>query len=185
MQQLDRSDRPRLSSLVRCSKKKWLPLPAPGQPARLGRDGPACGLPERSRRAYPMDPRRSWLRKPTGRRSPAALTVPADLASEASSLKKRLGKVNTSPEDGFWRLDFAGAPHGDLCHAHRKTPLESASAPALARPPFSATRPTDDSQEHINIGRRRIASGWWYRPARHAWASRNGRSESPGLLTVI
>ena len=35
--------------------------------------------------------------------------------------------------------------------------LESASAPALARPPFSATRPTDDSQEHINIGRRRIA----------------------------
>ena len=55
--------------------------------------------------------------------------------------------------------------------------LESASAPALARPPFSATRPTDDSQEHINIGRRRIANGWAYRPARHAWASRNGRSE--------
>eukprot|EP00964_Phaeocystis_antarctica_P022225 scaffold12327_cov54-Phaeocystis_antarctica.AAC.2 len=101
-----------------------------------------------------MDSRRSWLRKPTGRRSPAALTVPADLASEASSLKKRLGKVNTSPEDGFWRLDFAGAPH-------------------------------DDSQEHINIGRRRIASGWSYRPARHAWASRNGRPEKPGLLTVI
>ena len=63
--------------------------------------------------------------------------------------------------------------------------LESASAPALARPPFSATRPTDDSQEHINIGRRRIASGWSYRPARHAWASRNGRPEKPGLLTVI
>ena len=63
--------------------------------------------------------------------------------------------------------------------------FESASAPALARPPFSATGPTDDSQEHINIGRRRIASGWWYRPARHAWASRNGRSESPGLFTVI
>ena len=38
---------------------------------------------------------------------------------------------------------------------------------------------------HINIGRRRIASGWSYRPARHAWASRNGRSESPGLLTVF
>ena len=33
LQQLDRSDRPRLSSLVRCSKKKWLPLPAPGHVA--------------------------------------------------------------------------------------------------------------------------------------------------------
>ena len=70
-----------------------------------------------------MDPRRSRLRKLTGRRSPAAFTVPTDLASEASSLKKRLGKVNTSPEDGFWRLDFAGAPHGDLCHAQRKSAL--------------------------------------------------------------
>ena len=43
--------------------------------------------------------------------------------------------------------------------------LESASAPALLlhllvrlspRPAW----PTDESQEHINIGRRRIASGW-------------------------
>ena len=48
-----------------------------------------------------------------GRRSPAALSVLADLASEVSSKKKNLGKVNTSPVDGFWRPDFAGAPHGE------------------------------------------------------------------------
>ena len=45
----------------------------------------------------------------------------SDSNVDRSSLKKRLGKVNTSPEDGFWRLDFAGAPYGDLCHAHRKS----------------------------------------------------------------
>ena len=49
-------------------------------------------------------------------RSPAALSVLADLASEVSSSKKRLGKVNTSTVDGFWRPDFAGAPHGEQCH---------------------------------------------------------------------
>ena len=87
-----------------------------GQPARLGRDGPVCGLLERSRHAYPMDPRRSWLRNPVGRRSPVTLTVPTGLASEALSLKMRLGRVHTSPVDGSWRLDFAGAPHCDQYH---------------------------------------------------------------------
>ena len=110
-----------------------------GQPARLGRDGPVCGLLARSRHAYPMDPRRSWLRKPGGRRSPAALSVLADLASEVSSSNKRLGEVNTSPADGFWRPDFAGAPHGEQCHCLSLKSGRSASAPALARRPFFAT----------------------------------------------
>ena len=35
-----------------------------GLPARLEGDGPVRGLLARSRHAYPMDPRRSWLRKP-------------------------------------------------------------------------------------------------------------------------
>ena len=74
-----------------------------------------------------------------GRRSPAALSVLADLASEVSSSKKRLGKVNTSPVDGFWRPDFAGAPHGDQCHCSSRKSGRSASAPALARQPFFAT----------------------------------------------
>ena len=72
-----------------------------GLPARLEGDGPVCGLLACSRHAYPLDPSRSWLRKPGGRRSPAALSVLADLASEVSSSKKRLGNVNTSPVDGF------------------------------------------------------------------------------------
>ena len=87
-----------------------------GQPARLGRDGPVCGLLERSRHAHPMDPRRSWLRNPIGRRLPVALTVPAGLASEAVSSKMRPGRVNASPVDGSWRLDFAGAPHCEQYH---------------------------------------------------------------------
>jgi hypothetical protein len=65
--------------------------------ARLEGDGPVCGLLERSRHACPMDPRRSWLRNPIGCRSPDALSVLADLASEVSSSKKRLVKVHTSP----------------------------------------------------------------------------------------
>jgi len=63
--------------------------------------------------------------------------------------------------------------------------FESASAPALARPPFSATRPTDDSQEHINIGRRRIASGWSYRPARHALGIAQRALRKPRAFGVI
>ena len=73
-----------------------------------------------------------------GRRSPAALSVLADLASEVSSSKKRLGKVITSPADGFWRLDFAGAPHCEQCHCSSRKSERSASAPALARQPFCA-----------------------------------------------
>ena len=110
-----------------------------GLPARLEGDGPVCGLLARSRHAYPMDPRRSWLRKPGGRRSPAALSVLADLASEVSSSKKRLGNVNTSPVDGFWRLAFAGDPHGDQCHCSSRKSGRSASAPALDHQPFFAT----------------------------------------------
>ena len=72
-----------------------------------------------------------------GRRSLAALCVLANLASEVSSSKKRLGKVNTSPVDGFWRPDFAGAPHGEQCHCSSRKSGRSASAPALARQPFS------------------------------------------------
>ena len=74
-----------------------------------------------------------------GRRSPAALSVLADLASEVSSSKKRLGKVITSPVDGFWRPDFAGAPHCEQCHCSSRKSGRSASAPALARQPFFAT----------------------------------------------
>ena len=74
-----------------------------------------------------------------GRRSPAALSVLVDLASEVSSSKKRLGKVITSPVDGFWRPDFAGAPHCEQCHCSSRKSERSASAPALARQPFCAT----------------------------------------------
>ena len=74
-----------------------------------------------------------------GRRSPAALSVLVDLASEVSSSKKRLGNVITSPMDGFWRPDFAGAPHGEQCHCLSLKSGRSASAPALARQPFCAT----------------------------------------------
>ena len=74
-----------------------------------------------------------------GRRSPAALSVLVDLASEVSSSKKRLGKVITSPVDGFWRPDFAGAPHCEQCHCSSRKSGRSASAPALARQPFFAT----------------------------------------------
>ena len=110
-----------------------------GLPARLEGDGPVCGLLACSRHAYPWDPRRFWLRKPGGRRSPAALSVLADLASEVSSSKKRLDNVNTSPVDGFWRLAFAGDPHGDQCHCSSRKSGRSARAPALARQPFFAT----------------------------------------------
>ena len=132
-----------------------------GQPARLGRDGPVCGLLERSRHAYPMDPRRSWLRNPVGRRSPVTLTVPSDLASEALSLKMRLGRVHTSPVDGSWRLDFAGAPHCEQYHCSSDDRL---NRQVLLHLPVSLSsrpaRPTDDSQEHMTIGRSRIARGW-------------------------
>ena len=74
-----------------------------------------------------------------GRRSPAALSVLVDLASEVSSSKKRLGKVITSPVDGFWRPEFAGDPHGEQCHCLSLKSGRSASAPALARQPFCAT----------------------------------------------
>ena len=132
-----------------------------GLPARLEGDGPVCGLFARSRHAYPMDPRRSWLRNPIGRRSPAALTVPTDLASEALSLKKRLGRVHTSPVDGSWRLDFAGAPH---CEQYHCSYAERLNRQVLLHLPVSlSSRParrTDDSQEHMTIGCRHIASGW-------------------------
>ena len=78
-------------------------------------------------------------RKPIGHRSPAALSVLADLASEVSSSKKRLGNVNTSPVDGFWLLAFAGDPHGDQCHCSSRKSGRSASAPALDHQPFFAT----------------------------------------------
>ena len=74
-----------------------------------------------------------------GCRSPAALSVLVDLASEVSSSKKRLGKVITSPVDGFWRPEFAGDPHGEQCHCLSLKSGRSASAPALARQPFFAT----------------------------------------------
>ena len=74
-----------------------------------------------------------------GRRSPAALSVLADLASEVSSSKKRLGKVINSPVDGFWRPDFAGAPHCEQCHCSSWKSGRSASAPTLDRRPFFAT----------------------------------------------
>ena len=132
-----------------------------GQPARLGRDGPVCGLLERSRHAYPMDPRRSWLRNPVGRRSPVTPTVPTDLASEALSLKMRLGRVHTSPVDGSWRLDFAGAPH---CEQYYCSSDDRLNRQVLLHLPVSLSsrpaRPTDDSQEHMTIGRSRIARGW-------------------------
>ena len=132
-----------------------------GQPARLGRDGPVCGLLARSRHAYPMDPRRSWLRNPIGRRSPVTLTVPTDLGSEALSLKMRLGRVHTSPVDGSWRLDFAGAPH---CEQYHCSHADRLNRQVLLHLPVSlSSRParrTDDSQEHMTIGCRHIASGW-------------------------
>ena len=124
---------------ARSEWKKWPPLPVKGLPARLEGDGPVCGLLERSRHACPMDPRRSWLRNPIGCRSPAALSVLADLASEVSSSKNRLVKVHTSPVDGFWRPDFAGTPQGEQCHCSLQKSGRSASAPALARRPFFAT----------------------------------------------
>ena len=134
----------------------------------------------------PRAPRRSCLRKPTGLRRQMRLIVLADLASEVSWSKKRPCKVNISYADGFWRPDFAGASHcvQDHCSSEERLYRQVLLHLVVNLSP-RPVRPTDDSQEHINIGRRRIASGWWYRPARHAWASRNGRSESPGLLTVI
>ena len=89
-----------------------------------------------------------------GRRSPAALSVLADLASEVSSSNKRLGEVNTSPVDGFWRPDFAGAPHGEQCHCLSLKSGRSASAPALARRPFFAT---DGPQTTLRCTKRSVA----------------------------
>ena len=89
-----------------------------------------------------------------GRRSPAALSVLVDLASEVSSSKKRLGKVITSPVDGFWRPDFAGAPHGEQCHCLSLKSGRSASAPALARRPFFAT---DGPQTTLRCTKRSVA----------------------------
>ena len=151
-----------------------------GQPARLGRDGLVCGLLERSRHAHPMDPRRFWLRNPpvaSGRRLPVALTVPAGLASEAVSSKKRPGRVNSSPVDGSWRLDFAGAPHCDQYHCSSD---ERLNRQVLLHLPVSLSsrpaRPTDDSQEHITIGRSHIARGWPWpcRPAERTSSAREG-----------
>ena len=131
-----------------------------GQPARLGRDGPVCGLLERSRHAHPMDPRRSWLRNLIGRRLPVALAVPAGLASEAVSSKKRPVRVNASPVDGSWRLDFAGAPHRDQYHCSSDERLNRQVLLHLPMRLFSRpARPTDDSQEQITIGRSHIARG--------------------------
>ena len=89
-----------------------------------------------------------------GRRSPAALSVLADLASEVSSSNKRLGEVNTSTVDGFWRPDFAGAPHGEQCHCLSLKSGRSASAPALARRPFFAT---DGPQTTLRCTKRSVA----------------------------
>ena len=150
-----------------------------GQPARLGRDGLVCGLLERSRHAHPMDPRRSWLRNPIGRRLPVALTVPAGLASEAVSSKKRPGRVNASPVDGSWRLDFAGAPHCDQYHCSSDDRL---NRQVLLHLPVSLSsrpaRPTDDSQEHITIGRSPIARGWPW-PCRPAERTSSAREAHP------
>ena len=148
-----------------------------GQPARLGRDGPVCGLLERSRHAHPMHPRRSWLRNPIGRRLPVALTVPAGLASEAVSSKKRPGRVNASPVDGSLRLDFAGAPHRDQYHCSSDDRL---NRQVLLHLPVSLSsrpaRPTDDSLEHITIGRSHIARGWPWpcRPAERTSSEHRG-----------
>ena len=159
-----------------------------GQPARLGRDGPVCGLLERSRHAHPMHPRRSWLRNPIGRRLPVALTVPAGLASEAVSSKKRPGRVNASPVDGSLRLDFAGAPHRDQYHCSSDDRL---NRQVLLHLPVSLSsrpaRPTDDSQEHITIGRSHIARGWPWpcRPAERTSSERRGPPVLPCDVSVL
>ena len=140
---------------------------------------PRCRLLARSRHAYPMDPRRSWLRNPIGRRLPVALTVPAGLASEAVSSKKRPGRVNASPVDGSLRLDFAGAPHRDQYHCSSDDHL---NRQVLLHLPVSLSsrpaRPTDDSQEHITIGRSHIARGWPW-PCRPAERTSSAREAHP------
>ena len=89
-----------------------------------------------------------------GRRSPAAPSVLVDLASEVLTSKKRLGEAITSPVDGFWRPDFAGAPHGEQCHCLSLKSGRSASAPALARRPFFAT---DGPQTTLRSTKRSVA----------------------------
>ena len=114
-----------------------------------------------------MDPRRSWLRNPIGRRLPVALTVPAGLASEAASSKMRPGRVNASPVDGSWRLDFAGAPHCDQYHCSHADRLNRQVLLHLPVSLFSRpARHTDASQEYKTIGCRHIASGWPWPPGR-------------------
>ena len=150
-----------------------------GLPARLEGDGPACGLLARSRHAYPMDPRRSWLRNLIGRRLPVALAVPAGLASEAVSSKKRPVRVNASPVDGSWRLDFAGAPHCEQYHCSSDDRLNRQVLLHLPMRLFSRNaRPTDDSQEHMTIGRSRIARGWPW-PCRPAERTSSARDAHP------
>ena len=135
-----------------------------------------------------MHPRRSWLRNPIGRRLPVALTVPAGLASEAVSSKKRPGRVNASPVDGSLRLDFAGAPHRDQYHCSSDDRL---NRQVLLHLPVSLSsrpaRPTDDSQEHITIGRSHIARGWPWpcRPAERTSSERRGPPVLPCDVSVL
>ena len=88
------------------------------------------------------------------------LIVLADLASEVSWSKKRPCKVNISYADGFWRPDFAGASHcvQDHCSSEERLYRQVLLHLVVNLSP-RPVRPTDDSQEHINIGRRRVASG--------------------------
>ena len=56
--------------------------------------------------------------------------------------------------DGFWRPDFAGAPHSEQCHCLSLKSGRSASAPALARRPFFAT---DGPQTTLRCTKRSVA----------------------------
>ena len=86
-------------------------------------------------------------------------------------------RVNSSPVDGSWRLDFAGAPHCDQYHCSSD---ERLNRQVLLHLPVSLSsrpaRPTDDSQEHITIGRSHIARGWPWpcRPAERTSSAREG-----------
>ena len=112
----------------------------------------------------------------------------AALASEALPSKKRPGRVNASPVDGSWRLDFAGAPH---CEQYHRSYAERLNRQVLLHLPVSLSsrpaRPTDDSQEHMTIGRRHIAGGWpWPRRApRRRPSGRPERVRPSGDVVVL